>query len=712
MIRYAQGEIRFWLKSTKRLRLELEGPQGRKRGIYVDSTGGQWQEIIVPVREFDGVDLTRIFGLFLITSDNGPATFYFDNVRWSTGPTTNAPLEVRITGTGRVSPNYNGRLLEIGRTYTITATAGTGFVFTNWTQVLTNGETVILTNRPSLRFTMESNLVLVANFVDVQRPAVTITAPKPGQRWSNAVFTVRGTARDNGQVTNVWVQVGTAEFQAAQGSNGWANWWAEVDLAAGTNVVRAYAVDGAGRQSLTNAVSLFFSVRSPLILMTNGVGRITRTFKTSSLEVGRGYTVTAEPGAGHVFSNWTGGYISTNPVLRFIMQSNLVLTANFVTNPFIALQADYYGLFYPANDQNATNSGYIVLSLTKRGTFTGKLLLGRATLSFNGAFDLAGQARLQVPRTGATPLLMELAFVPGEQGVTGTITDGTWVAPLSSVRAAAANQAAGRYTLVIGGGDDSMSSPAGFGAGTIVVSNSGIALVTGKLADGSTLSHKTGVSAAGVWPLFIRPYGSNGLFVGWMRLDTNALALWIKPARPRDRYYANGFHEVRPVGVARYLAPAVGRNALDWTNGVVRIGGGNLPQPLVSQVLLTNNKLKVLGGTISNLVLGLSRSSGVITGSFVHPVTRVKTSFSGALIQDPSGFVQIPSAGWFLGTNQSGFVILEAARPALFGINFSPYMDGQDPNLGSQIPIEQLRQRMRIVQPEVDPDLQTTRRRN
>ncbi|MCK4599191.1 hypothetical protein KAU37_05155 [Candidatus Bipolaricaulota bacterium] len=39
----------------------------------------------------------------------------------------------------------------------------------------------------------------------------------------------------------------------------------------------------------------------------------------------------------------------------------------------------------------------------------------------------------------------------------------------------------------------------------------------------------------------------------------------------------------------------------------------------------------------------------------------------------------------------------------LYGLNFSPYMDGQDPNQGSQISEEQLRARMEIIAPHVEP---------
>ena len=59
----------------------------------------------------------------------------------------------------------------------------------------------------ALNFRMQSNLTLQATFADVTRPTLTVTSPTSGQRVSNVVWTVRGTARDNAQVDTVWYQL-------------------------------------------------------------------------------------------------------------------------------------------------------------------------------------------------------------------------------------------------------------------------------------------------------------------------------------------------------------------------------------------------------------------------------------------------------------------------------------------------------------------------
>jgi hypothetical protein len=74
-----------------------------------------------------------------------------------TGPADNR-LTVLVTGNGTVSPDYNGKALEVGKSYTVTAKPGADSIFSNWT----GG---IPTNTAKLTFIMANNLVLQANFI-------------------------------------------------------------------------------------------------------------------------------------------------------------------------------------------------------------------------------------------------------------------------------------------------------------------------------------------------------------------------------------------------------------------------------------------------------------------------------------------------------------------------------------------------------------------
>ena len=167
-------------------------------------------------------------------------------------------LQICASGLGAVSPNYSNAWLEHGRNYSITSTPASGFVFTNWL-VSTNwigGTNMSKTNLP---FMMASNLTLQANFVDVTKPTNTITTPTAGQHMTNALATVVGTARDNWEVAGVWYQLNNGAWNATATTNGWTNWTTTVQLIAGTNTVKAYAMDLGGNFSTTNSLSVVSS---------------------------------------------------------------------------------------------------------------------------------------------------------------------------------------------------------------------------------------------------------------------------------------------------------------------------------------------------------------------------------------------------------------------------------------------------------------------
>ena len=108
-------------------------------------------------------------------------------------------LRVQATGQGTLTPNYSNAMLEIGRDYRMTAIGVNGHTLAPWV-ISTNWAGGAVVTDATLHFQMQSNLTVQANFVDVARPTLTIVSPTPGQRLSNAVVTVQGTASDNAQV--------------------------------------------------------------------------------------------------------------------------------------------------------------------------------------------------------------------------------------------------------------------------------------------------------------------------------------------------------------------------------------------------------------------------------------------------------------------------------------------------------------------------------
>ena len=198
--------------------------------------------------------------------------------------------------------------------------------------------------------------MLQANFVDTKTPTIGITNVPAGLSVSNAVFTVKGTASDNWQVTNVFYTLNSGDWSNAVTANNWSNWTAAVTLIPGTNTIAAYAVDPDGDVSSTTNVSLFFVVTNQLRIRAVGLGTISPNYSNAWLHIGQNYTITATAKTGFNFSNWmistnwVDGRITNNATVQFMMESNLTLQVTFaeVSKPTLTITA-------PANGQKMTN---------------------------------------------------------------------------------------------------------------------------------------------------------------------------------------------------------------------------------------------------------------------------------------------------------------------------------------------------------------------
>lgn len=568
-------------------------------------------------------------------------------------------LRIQSYGKGTISPNYSNRVLEIGRSYSVKATGTNGHKFWSWV-VSTNWIGGTVKTNPTLNFIMQSNLTLQVNFLDIVRPTLSITSPTAGQRVTNVngQITVKGKANDNGHIATVQYQLNGGTWTDATTTNGWTNWTAVINPLPRTNVLKAYALDGDNNKSVTNSVSFIYVVTSPITFLTNGVGTISRPFG-NILEVGKTYSATAVPGDGALFSYWGGSVSSTNAALTFVMQSNMVLVANFIPNPFIPVKGDYKGLF-GESVRTHEHSGFFSLTLFDHGAYSASLLRGTNTYPFTGQFDLAGNASKTV---NSWLVNMSLDF-GGAQRITGTVSASNFVAALVAHRSifnAITNPAssyAGKYTLTIPGAANDTSVPAGDGYLSLIVGNGGNATINDTLADGNTLSQSVPVSHDGDVPLYQARYAGKGSVWGWLLFDTNNPAQtisgdlsWIKQAVAGATYYPHGFTNVAATEGSRYTPPATTMTrVINLTNGVVIFEGGNLAAPFTNTVTLTQSN-RVINGSPNTLKLSITLTNGVFSGTVKVPGTTRTNTFKGALLQN-----QNSGTGYFLGTNQAGWV--------------------------------------------------------
>jgi|GEM_PF-1211642 len=641
---------------------------GQLGAVWVQLNGGDWASA-TPVDGWAGWSAD----LNLVPGTNQVAAYSVDTTG-NISPTNRlnfqfvvpSLLNLQLAGRGTISPNFSNAWLEIGRNYALTAAPGVGFVFTNWTSNL-----LPATNRSTVQFQMVSNLSLTANFVDIQKPVLAVSLPAGGVLGSNAQFTVTGTAGDNDRVASVFYQLNGAEWTPAGTDNQFTNWTAAgLSLFAGTNTVSAYAVDATGNVSPTNRVKIIYVVRAPLVINIAGSGMATPYTNGQFLQIGNNYALTAAPLSGCLFSNWMGGpvvaaeQLGTSATLSFVMTSNLVLQANFVTNPFPAVAGNYQGLFYDPSNPGQANAGFFNATVTASGAFTAKLQSGANKPAFSGQLSVGGLWSTNNAGLGAGPVTAQFQLdLSGGDVLSGQFSGSSFSSQLVANRSrfGSGNPApqAGKYTLVIPGMTNNASSPAGYGYGAVTVTTNGVITFAGRLGDGTNVTQGTTLSKAGLWPLYVPLYGDKGSVFGWLSFtndtdrDLAGVVNWTKPGLAGAGWYTNGFvlagtNALEVVG-SRFNG-SNGIPVLALTNGVLIAEQGNLDAVFNNGFSLGTNNV----GTGPNaLSLTFTNTSGLFSGSVTNPAVGRLLRVVGAVLQK-----QNAGYGQFPGTNGTGAVYL------------------------------------------------------
>ena len=572
-------------------------------------------------------------------------------------------LTVLEKGGGTVKPDLNGSLLQIGNVYSMTAKAVPGSTFSNWTAIIGKNTPLVITNSPTISFAMQNDLTLIANFHDHQNPTVLITSPKSRQFASNAVFSVTGTAKDNDSVAAVYYQLNGGAWTNA---NGTSNWSAQVALNPGGNTVLAYAQDPSGNVSTTNRTAFDYVPSARLSITGTGAGTLSPNYVGALLAIGTNYSITAKAAKGYIFSNWVdyaGNVATTNPVLKFMMQSNSAFVVNFSRNGHFFAQGQYAGLFYDTNNLTATNSGFFSAALTADSAFTAKLLLGGSSISISGQFSTNGVFSNSVPVKNSSPITLQLQLdLAGKGLITGTISGSGWTNSLLAYQLvySAANppsQEFQRFTLVIPGGEDSSTQPGGNSYGNITVDNLGTVTFTGVLADGSKAAQKTFLSKDGQWPFYISSANGLGVTLGWLTFSPGQAGTldghvyWNK--LPGSGLYPDGFNFTNGIDTSgSFYAFYIGRRSLKLTNCMMVLQQAGISPPITNYFTLNANDTLT---STNGLKASIDVITGIFKGAIRNPADNTSIPVDGAVLQS-----QTNAFGFFVNSNQSGSVYIGA----------------------------------------------------
>ena len=506
---------------------------------------------------------------------------------------------------------------------------------------------------------------------DKTRPAAVITAPAANARVTNS--SVFGRASDNAQVTNVvcWV---TNEFAGANNpspinavlsANGTTvkEWFVTNALLPGTNRVAVQAVDHSGNVSRIVTRHIFRAVPLPLRLSIDGSGTVegtasvagnTRPGSNSLLNLGEGYALRAKSDVGSVFLNWVadGATNLSNP-LRFVMTSNLAITANFMTNPFIAVAGTYNGLFFdPAIGVTEQTVGMLRnLSISARGVYSGRLLLAGSAYPFSGGLTLSCSASKPVVRPAGRGGPVQLSFQWTNGVIAGSVSgtdQGGWTNTLRAVMAESSASPAA-YTLLLAPPTNSGAPP---GSGYALLTNHNAHLtLTGALADGTPFSQSVPIAASGDVPLYASLYGNRGLLLGWINVAGGVPAggtnfVWIRPAGGAG-LYASGFTCILDGQESAWT----GATAFPFSTGTLTVTNGALY--FTNEVSLSSNTLVSSSGSSNFLSGTINPKTGALKVSFSAGAGGATITGYGACSQEATN-----AAGYFITKTSAGAIFL------------------------------------------------------
>ena len=547
---------------------------------------------------------------------------------------------------------------------------------------------------------------------DSTLPTLAFTAPAAGQRIeesSGPSVQVRVQAQDNIALEKVEISLNGGAFVNASLSGGTYN--RTVTAVGGINTVVARATDSRGNEATASRQFTFVRKGSLTVAVNPGdgsrgtVSTVTRQgstvpVKPGEFETGTTYVVRATPKSGSAFSGWTVPGLTNHPSTRLptlvfvyteAVRTSPTITAAFTAAPFTDAEIGEFNGLVRADtgfaESNST-SGFMKVTLTSKGTFTGTLLMDGFKLTVPaGSFTAGGLAyfgadttkMVRVERTTKPAIeLSEMNWNADANEITGTVTlyyrrtvasrstftlkraAFTAKAPLSSSSPFLANK--GVHNVVIPAKDQTnglttVDYPQGAGVGSIKITGSGTVTLAARLADDTAVTVSVPVNAgAGSTlqaPLFAQLYGNRGSFGGLLILDATQTdsdmkavdCLWYRPWQNAMQWYpwgweegvkvdlyASSFDPARVGGVIPGL-PAIGGEG----NADLVFSGGLLAADVSARLAISDaNKVTSVSAVgaadVKSYSVKLTAASGELTGTFTHS-DGTKPKFNGRVYQ-------------------------------------------------------------------------------
>jgi hypothetical protein len=546
----------------------------------------------------------------------------------------------------------------------------------------------------------------ITGALDFTPPKLAISSPAPGFSVynPNSVIELKGTASDSLPLTSIeyLVVYGTnvnGPFQVDQAAELPTNsiaWTASVDFSQvghlGPNEVFVFASDALGNAASVLRTYHWIQTNSAVVTVNpSGAGKVTSVKNGQILQIGNTYLAAATPSSKNwIISDWvdgSGDILSSNADFAYV-DTDGVLTANFVPNPFTnaGLTGTYTGLFYDTNlGVELDDAGYVTLTVTETGAFSGKLSLAdnASPLAFFGQLSVTPDGGMAV----AQPLLQRSVKTAGQETSTeywqlsleiatdpdladpgagrlgGLVLHFAYESePIDSAEiqgqqsSSNTNILAGLYNVAITPAfSDPSQGPGGYSYGSARVGKSGTVALALNLADGNSpaISFPSSLARDGSCPFYASLYGGEGVILGWLRFPTNgsgtiepAPVQWVKQPLA-DTFYPNGFTATPSVFGNLYLPPSQANpNVFGWTAGtfVVDQNYAGLTLPDETDTSVGFNPEHNTFSDTNKVTIALTPSDGALAGVF--PAGGQTTFKFRGVELDGAGY------GFYAGTNK------------------------------------------------------------
>ena len=389
-----------------------------------------------------------------------------------------------------------------------------------------------------------------------------------------------------------------------------------------------------------------------------------------------GTTITYTPNQS--FSNFAGSDTFTYTISNG--EGGTATAEVIIGNPFYLQKGNFAGTL------NNPGGGYLTLTTTANGLFTGKLRIGRTAYSLKGTFAADGSYSITLDGLPLT-LQFDIADMVGKAfgqyqiaGSYNGVNFTTYHALYNSTTDPAPE--AGTYTVLLpAASGNNPLIPSGTGYATLNVNETGNVSISGMLPDGTAFSDGVYItggtdSYGDSFPFYTAlPYKVLGSLIGSMTFedipavddtggtDCDGALTWVKPAQTNTGFYPGGFATTLTAEGSWYVQPPYGTLALNvgssLPNASIALTEPDFSAPITHHLSInlganaSTDNVSVTDSSTDALALSISASGGSFTGSFIHPVTRKKVTFKGLIL-----YKQTRASGYFVSPTQSGAVTI------------------------------------------------------